>query len=249
MPATEWGWLITPDELKQWIFFETPDIFAVNKPPFVVCHPSKRGPWSSLIGACREYYELPRLHMPSRLDRETSGVVVFAKNAETASRLQSAIAGRRVQKVYRAVLHGELREPATVIQPLGRDEDSEYRTRQCVVAAGGQAAHTEFIPIAVGGGYTLVEVRPLTGRLHQIRVHAAWLGHAVVGDKLYPDASLMLEFVREGFTPRLLAALPLRRHALHAASIVFETEAGSERFDAPMAEDLSEFCRERFASG
>src|SRR5271163_1899560 len=134
MPATEWGWLITPEEIKRWIFLETADIFVVNKPPFVVCHPSKRGPWSSLIGACREYYDLPRLHMPSRLDRETSGVVVFAKNVETASRLQRAIAARQVEKVYRAILHGELHEPAVVEQPIGRDAVSEYRTRQAVVA-------------------------------------------------------------------------------------------------------------------
>jgi 23S rRNA pseudouridine1911/1915/1917 synthase len=245
MPATEWGWLITPAELKEWIFLETGDMFVVNKPPFVVCHPSKRGPWSSLIGACREYYGLSRLHMPSRLDRETSGVVIFAKNAVTASRLQRAIAERRVQKVYRAVLYGELGEAVVVRQPIGRDSDCVYRTRQCVTASGGQEAQTEFLPIAVGGGYTLAEVRPLTGRLHQIRVHAAWLGHPVVGDKLYPDATFMLEFVTEGFTPRLSAALPLPRHALHALTMIFDTETGTERFDAPMAEDLEEFCRKR----
>jgi len=245
MPATDWGWLITADELKKWIFFETADMFAVNKPPLVVCHPSKKGPWSSLIGACREYYGLPRLHMPSRLDRETSGVVVFAKNVETASRLQRAIAERRVQKIYRAILHGELHQRVVVDQPISRDTSSEYHTRQCVSATGGRAAQTEFVPLAVGGGYTLAEIRPLTGRLHQIRVHAAWLGHPVAGDKLYPDASLMLEFVSQGFTPRLLAALPLPRHALHACTLVFETETGSERFEAPLAQDLVEFCRGR----
>ena len=245
MPATEWGWLITPAELKKWIFFESRDIFAVNKPPYVVCHPSKKGPWSSLIGACREYYGVSRLHMPSRLDRETSGVVVFARNAETATRMQGAIAERRVQKVYRAILQGEMPEPVVVWQPIGRDEDSAYRTRQCVRESGGQAAHTEFVPLATGGGYTLAEVRPFTGRLHQIRVHAAWLGHPVAGDKLYPDAGLMLEFVTAGFTARLAAALPLPRHALHALSVVFETETGTERFEAPMAEDLMEFCHGR----
>ena len=243
MPATDWGWLITPDELKQWICLDTPDLFVVNKPPFVVCHPSKKGPWSSLIGACREYYQLDPLHMPSRLDRETSGVVVFAKNVATASRLQRAIADRRVQKLYRAILHGELARPILVQQAIGRDTNSVYRTRQCVLTSGGQAAQTEFIPVAMGGGYTLAEVRPLTGRLHQIRVHADWLGHPVAGDKLYPDASLMLEFVSQGFTPRLLAALPLARHALHASTLIFETETGIERFEAPMPEDLVEFCR------
>src|SRR5271170_4221652 len=126
MPATEWGWQITPAELKKWIFFESRDIFAVNKPPFVVCHPSKKGPWSSLIGACREYFGVSRLHMPSRLDRETSGVVLFAKNPPTASRLQRAIADRRVEKVYMAILQGELTAPVVVDQPLGPDPDSVF---------------------------------------------------------------------------------------------------------------------------
>jgi len=99
MPCREWGWEITPEELRGWILYEDERLLVVNKPGLVVCHPSKHGPWSSLIGACREYLSLERLHMPSRLDRETSGVVVFARDAEAGSLLQRAMQNRKVHKV------------------------------------------------------------------------------------------------------------------------------------------------------
>jgi 23S rRNA pseudouridine1911/1915/1917 synthase len=246
MPATERGWMITPEELRSWILHQNADLLVVDKPGLVVCHPSKQGPWSSLIGACREYLGLERLHMPSRLDRETSGVVVLAKNRETASRMQKAAEQRRVRKSYWAILCGTLKERCEVCQPIARDLDSEFASRQRVVEDGGYAAVTEFDPVDWGGGYTLARVHPRTGRLHQIRVHAAWLGHAVAGDKLYgPDPSLMLEFTKHGFTEHLASVLPLPRHALHAAEIAFPDEDGEEVFRAPLAADLTEFCREK----
>lgn len=246
MPATDRGWMITPEELQSWIIQDTSDLLVVNKPPLVVCHPSKQGPWSSLIGACRAFLGVERLHMPSRLDRETSGVVVFAKDRATASRLQKAAEQRRVRKTYWAILCGTLRERCEVSRPIARDPDAEFASRQRVVEEGGYAAVTEFEPVDWGGGYTLARVRPRTGRLHQIRVHASWMGHAIVGDKLYgPDPSLMLEYAKQGFTARLAAALPLNRHALHAAEIVFPGDHGEEVFRAPLAEDLVQFCRDK----
>jgi 23S rRNA pseudouridine1911/1915/1917 synthase len=242
VPAVEWGWLITPEELRSWVLEETPEIIAINKPGLVVCHPSKHGPWSSLIGAAREYFGLERLHMPSRLDRETSGVVVLAKDHKTASRLQRAAERRRVRKTYYAILTGELTEARTVTQPVDRDRSASFFGRQSV-APEGRPAETEFVPVSTAPGFTFARVHPKTGRLHQIRVHAAWMGHAVAGDKLYgPDPEFMLEFIREGFNARMSAALPLRRHALHAAEIVFRTVRGEEKFSAPLAPDLADLC-------
>lgn len=238
--------MITPEELRSWILCETEDLLAIDKPGLVVCHPSKRGPWSSLVGACREYLGVERLHMPSRLDRETSGVVVFAKNRKTASRLQTAVVRRRVRKTYWAILCGDLSERHEVRQAIGRDAGAEFASRQRVMEDGGYEAVTEFEPVAWGGGYTLARVLPRTGRMHQIRVHAAWLGHAIAGDKLYgPDPGLMLEFTKNGFTPHLESVLPLRRHALHAGEVVFAAEGTQEVFSAPLAGDLAEFCREK----
>jgi len=246
MPLTDWGWLITPDELKSWIVCETVDVLVINKPGLVVCHPSKQGPWSSLIGACREYLGVERLHMPSRLDRETSGVVVFAKNRETASKLQKAAERRQVRKTYSAILCGELRDRVEVDRPIARDDTAEYASRQRVVEDGGYPAITEFEPLATAGGYTFARVFPRTGRMHQIRVHASWIGHAVAGDKLYgPDPSLMLEFAKQGWTTRLASILPIQRHALHAGEIAFLIDAEEQVYTAPLAPDMREFCREK----
>jgi 23S rRNA pseudouridine1911/1915/1917 synthase len=217
VPRTGWGWEITPEELRTWILHEDEDLLVVNKPPHVLCHPSKHGPWSSLVGACREYLEIDRLHMPSRLDRETSGVVVLARNAELASRLQRTISKRNVKKVYHAMLTGELSQAVLVDQPIGKALASAVIVKRGV-RPDGQSAQTLFTPIRTGGGYTLAQAEPVTGRLHQIRVHAAWLGHAVIGDKIYgPDESLFLDFLEQGWTARHQSMLGMDHQALHAS--------------------------------
>ena len=242
MPATDWGWLITPDELRGWILQETADLLIVNKPPHVVCHRSRFGPWSSLIGACREYLGEEVLRMPFRLDRETSGVLVFARNRETGSRLQRAVQFRCYRKTYHAVLTGHLENPVTVTACIGPDVGAEFYSRRAVVEDGGENAETEFIPITCGGGYTLARVHPRSGKRHQIRVHAASLGFPLVGDKLYgPDPTLMLRFMRERMSPELLEQLILERQALHCTQVEFETEKGLELFSAPAPEDLAGF--------
>lgn len=244
MPATEWGWLITPEELHGWILEETPELIVINKPPHVVCHPSRYGPWSSLIGACREYLGADVLRMPFRLDRETSGALVLARTKETGTRLQRAVQFRCFRKVYHAVLAGHLETAVTVTGSIGPDTDAEFYSRRTIVEEGGETAETDFIPIACGGGYTLVRVHPRSGRRHQIRVHAASLGFPLVGDKLYgPDPSLMIRFMREGMSPELLEQLVLDRQALHCTQVEFETENGVEIFSAPAPEDLAVFVR------
>ncbi|MBI3208162.1 MAG: RNA pseudouridine synthase [Candidatus Solibacter usitatus] len=233
MPRTAWGWEVTAGELESWIIHKDNEILAVNKPPHVLCHPSKHGPWSSLIGACRELLGAERLHMPSRLDRETSGVVVLVRNAALASKLQNAMLRRRVRKVYHAILTGELESSITVEQPIGKHASSAILVRRGVNAEG-QSAKTEFHPLTGIDGFTLARVIPHTGRLHQIRVHANWMGHSVVGDKIYgPDENHFLEFLRDGWTAHLEASLLLNHHALHAS----EWECDGYRFQAGPPED------------
>ncbi len=216
MPRTPWGWEITPEELQSWILFEDEKLLVVNKPGLVVCHPSKHGPRSSLIGACREYLGAARLHMPSRLDRETSGVVVFAKTTDVGVLLQRATQHRKIRKVYYAVLVGRLPEPIEVDAPIGKDTAAAVWMKQAIVP-DAQSARTNFHPLASAEGYTLTQIEPHTGRLHQIRVHAASIGHPVAGDKIYgPDQHLFLEFLANGWTPRHAALLQFERHMLHA---------------------------------
>jgi 23S rRNA pseudouridine1911/1915/1917 synthase len=228
--------MITPGQLRSWIIEDRPDMLVINKPPHIVCHPSKNGPWSSLIGACRELLAVERLHMPFRLDRETSGVVLVVKDASTAARMQKAVQDRFVSKEYIAFVRGELDENRLVEEPLGREGNPMFFTRQWV-REDGRPARTEFVPLESRGGYTMVRVVPHTGRLHQIRVHAAWLGYPIAGDKLYPDPSWMIRFIAEGFTVDHRRALLLDRQALHCAATVVE----GERFTAPLPEDMLDF--------
>jgi 23S rRNA pseudouridine1911/1915/1917 synthase len=152
-----------------------------------------------------------------------------------------------VQKVYLALLTGELHETALVDEPLGRDLGSAIVAKQAVVrGAEGRPAVTEFQPLARGGGWTLAKVVPRTGRQHQIRVHAAALGYPIIGDKLYgPDPQLFLEFIAAGFTTHLRERLLLERHALHALAMAFEPGEGGREYRAALAGDLREFARTR----
>ena len=234
--------MITRDEIKSWVIYEDDRLLVVNKPGDVVCHPSKAGPWSSLVGAAREYTGLPTMHLVFRLDRETSGVVVLAKDAKMASVLQSAMMDRKAGKVYLAVLTGELGAPVTVNQPLGDDRASPVFIKSAVVE-GGQAAITHFTPCLAAHGFTLARVVTETGRKHQIRAHAQWLGHSLVGGKVYgPDAQLYLDFISQGWSAALAEKLLLPRQALHCAEIDLSAVGAPQIFKAEMAADMRSFC-------
>lgn len=241
--------MIVPAEVPGWILYEDERLLVVNKPGDVVCHPSKAGPWSSLVGALREYAQLPTVHLVFRLDRETSGVVVLAKDPRMASKLQVAMQERKIGKVYFAVLVGGLRDPLSVRQPLGDDVNSPVFIKSGVVAAGeGQTAITHFTPLARSPGdeFTLVRVTTETGRKHQIRAHAQWLGHSIVGDKIYgPDARCYLDFIDHGWSEELAAKLLLPRQALHCAGVDLRAAGLAHAFSAPLTPDLLEFCRQR----
>jgi 23S rRNA pseudouridine1911/1915/1917 synthase len=235
--------IITADELRSWIVYEDARLLVISKPGDVVCHPSKAGPWSSLVGAVREYTQLPTVHLVFRLDRETSGIVVLAKDAKTASLLQTAMMERKVGKKYQTILTGELTAAVTVDQPLGDDNGSPVFVKS-TVRADGQPSISHFQPISSGGGFTLATVVTETGRKHQIRAHAQWLGHNLVGDKIYgPDARLYLDFIEHGWTDALATKLLLPRQALHCAEIDLRPAGLEHVFSAPLPGDMREFCQ------
>jgi 23S rRNA pseudouridine1911/1915/1917 synthase len=246
MPATVWGWQITPVELRSWLVEECDGVLVVNKPAGVVCHPSKHGPWSSLAGACREYLGATTIHMPFRLDRETSGVMLVTAVDSIARRLQQAVQRGAYWKSYLALLSGALYGETTVALRLGPAPHSLVRLRQAPRQDGaGRVAATRFLPLITTAKATLARVLPAPGRLHQIRAHARALGRPLYGDKIYgPDERLFMEFIAQGWTPRHQHELEIRWQALHCESILFpaNSKQGERRFHAPFAPVMKSFC-------
>ncbi|MDR0536035.1 MAG: RluA family pseudouridine synthase [Puniceicoccales bacterium] len=235
---------IIPDELPEWVVEDDDDFLVFNKPGNIVCHPSKDGPWSSMVGAAKAWKGLETLHLVSRLDRETSGVLVIAKNRDAARRSQVAMERRHVSKTYYAVLRGHLAAPVQVDEPIQRATTSEIAVKHTVSRdPAARPSATFFEPLHHANGYTFTRVIPFTGRTHQIRVHAQWLGLPLAGDKLYgPDERLYLEFVEQGWTPRHAQLLEFSRHALHSALLEFRAPDFRRAFRAPLPPDLYEFC-------
>ncbi len=241
---------ITPADLASWIRFEDDHVLVIDKPADVVCHPSKEGPWSSLAGAVREFRGGGAAHLVFRLDRETSGLTVFAKDPGTARRLQTAVQDRRYAKAYLVLLVGALPQAVSVNQPLGPDEQSPVAIKSCVrTDRVGQEAVTHFTPlsrVSEDGGLTLARVVTETGRKHQIRAHAQWMGFPVVGDKIYgPDPRCFLDFIEHGWTAALEERLWLPRQALHCSEIDLSASGFPYRFHAGLPADLRDFCASR----
>ncbi len=241
--------LVDPAELRQWILREDNHLLVIDKPGWLVVHPSKNGPWSSLAGAVREEFKPDAIRFIYRLDRETSGVIILAKTEAMGGRLGKAVLKRRIGKLYVTLLEGELPGPVTVNQPLGPDPTASVTVKSRVVPTGtpgAQEAETVFHPLVVRGGFTLAGVELITGRKHQIRAHAEWLQHRVVGDKLYgPDSGLYLEFATEGWTERHSALLLLTRQALHCAAIDLRPTGLDYLLRAPWPKDLAKFGERR----
>ncbi len=233
--------LIGEQEFRETILFENERILALDKPGWLVCHPSKAGPGSSLVGAAKRYLNCETVHLVSRLDRETSGVVVLAKDRGAARFVQMAVEARKVEKSYTAILDGILSRETTVDARLVSDRKSAVKVKmRALPAERDPQIRTIFHPIRHGDRRTLCKVRTVGGRKHQIRVHAAHLGLPLLGDKLYgPDETLYLEFCREGWTSRLDKCLPLPRQALHCDDWRLENDLGIPPLRATFPEDLS----------
>ena len=239
--------LVDAAELRTWVIRDDEQLLVLDKPGWLVCHPSKNGPWSSLAGAVREVFKPDVIRFVYRLDRETSGVIVLAKTEAMGGRLGKAILQGKIGKLYVALLEGELTGPVTVNQPLGPDPTANVTVKSRVGSgADSQEAVTIFHPLLARGGFTLAGVELLTGRKHQIRAHAEWLQHRVVGDKLYgPDPGLYLEFAIKGWTERHSALLPLTRQALHCAAIDLRPTGLDYLLRAHWPKDLARFAERR----
>jgi 23S rRNA pseudouridine1911/1915/1917 synthase len=238
--------LIDPNSFPNWIIYEDEHILVLDKPGWLVCHPSKNGPWSSLVGAAKEYLGVESVHLASRLDRETSGVVLLAKHRGAASRWQKGIEIKAVRRSYLTILEGEMDVSREISTFLGKDPNSEVFVKQRVTenSKKSQRAESAFIPLEVNKGYTFALVLTRTGRKHQIRVHAQSIGYPLVGEKLYGrDESYYLRFCEGGWKNEWMEDLGMSRQALHGRSLGFI--ADDFYYKADLAMDMRDFLVEK----
>jgi 23S rRNA pseudouridine1911/1915/1917 synthase len=206
------------------VLHEDESLLAVNKPAGLVCHPTKGDEYSSLISRARLYLGAgSHPQLVNRLDRETSGVTLLAKEPSTARRLRSLFERREVRKEYLAIVHGRVEQEHGIIDaPLGKDEQSRVAIKDCVRPDGAPARTEYWVERRLDRPFTVLRVIPHTGRKHQIRIHLAHVGHPIVGDKLYGgDEDLYLALVENRLTDEQRARLLLPFHALHARALEF----------------------------
>ena len=216
------------------ILYEDADVVAIDKPAGMVVHAGAGVHSGTLVNALLHRFgalsgvagEL-RPGIVHRLDRFTSGVLLVAKNDAAHHKLAAQFSGREVEKVYLALVHGDLKQDAGRIErPIARDP--VRRTRMTARLAAGRAAWSEYRVVRRFGRFTLLEVRIGTGRTHQIRVHLSSIGHPIVGDTLY------------GAPAKIEDRPPLGRYFLHAHRIRFHQPSTGQEITlvSPLAPEL-----------
>lgn len=229
------------------VLFENEDIVIINKQAGIQVHPSFNEKENTLVnGLLAKYPEIKNVHDDSigselrpgivhRLDKDTSGVMVIARSQEAFFALKELFKNRAIEKQYLAIAKGIFTEKKGVIEKsIARS--TGYRKQ--VIARNNtktiiRPAETHFNVLDQREGFSLVEVTPKTGRMHQIRIHLSFLGHPVVGDMLY------------GGKPKDEGQFQVSRQLLHAHKLKFELLGNKYEFVAPMPKDFEDFLSEK----
>lgn len=223
---------LVPENIQLDIIFENKDLLVVNKPAGMVVHPSPGHSSGTLVHAALGH--VPDLKgiggeerpgIVHRLDKDTSGLIVIAKNENAHRSLQEQFRNRSVEKVYLALVDGKPPTPTGRVEaPIGRSA-TQRKLMSVVSKEKGRVAVSEYHTLETFPEHTLLEVHPLTGRTHQIRVHMAFLKCPITGDTIYGKKK---------------ATLTLDRHFLHAKKlkIVLPGEKLPKVFEAPLPEEL-----------
>jgi 23S rRNA pseudouridine1911/1915/1917 synthase len=221
-----------PEAIPLTIIFEDEHLIVIEKPAGLVVHPAPGHSGGTLVNALLAHTTQlgnaasTRPGIVHRLDKDTSGLLLVAKDDATLAALGAAMRRHAVTKEYQALVEGHLNPPSGAIEaPIGRDP--RLRQRMAVLAQGGRAARTLYATERILGGRSLVRATLVTGRTHQIRVHFAAVGHPVVGDPLYGRA-------QPPQPPRIF---------LHAArlALVHPITGDALDFTSPLPPDLAAF--------
>jgi len=224
------------------IVYEDEYLLGINKPGNLPVHPAGVFYRNTLLTFLQERFGM-KLHLLHRLDRETSGVLVLAKDPGVAARMHAAF--WTVLKVYLALVHGvPAHDTFNVDTPIDFDAGSPLEHKRIAFAGARETACTGFERILSFCGFSLLKAIPVTGRQHQIRVHLKHAGFPIVGDKLYgTDEKFYAEFIKRGPTEALVNRIGFARSALHSRSIRFNHPVTMKEMHlkAPLPDDMKQF--------
>ena len=209
------------------VIYEDEDIVAVNKSPFIVVHPTGTHLTGTLLNYMESWFRqngiLEKVRFISRLDRDTSGILLIAKNRYAHHRMSQAHQDMMMQKTYVALIEGKMkRQEGEINAPIGRRENDGIKRE---VMEDGQTAITKYKVLKEGEKFSLVELTPVTGRTHQLRCHMAYIGYPLIGDSLYGGN---MEY--------------MNRQALHSVTLEFFSPRKEEKIylKAELPQDMQE---------
>ncbi|MFA6160465.1 MAG: RluA family pseudouridine synthase [Parcubacteria group bacterium] len=234
--------IITNKDVSFEIVFENENFVVIDKPAGVQVHPSEKNEADTLVSGL--LYKFPevgtvgdepqnRPGIVHRLDKDTSGIMLIARNQKTFQELKDKFKNHEIQKTYWAVAHGKLESKKGIIdKSLARARNYKKQTiANAKTQTKVREALTEYEVLKEGKEYSLIELKPKTGRTHQLRIHLSSLGHPIVGDEKYK--------LRNIKTDESVA-----RHLLHAKKINFSLNGKNFEFEANLPDDFSKFMTE-----